>query len=73
MTAESTPGPDIRILSGNPSPEDVAAVSAVLTAALDELAGEHRRSRDSGPTGWQRSQRGLRAPLVRGTWSTPQV
>lgn len=64
--------PDIRIVAGNPSAEEVAAVSAVLTAALDELAGQHRRA-DSGPTGWQRSQRTLRAPLAPGTWSTPRM
>jgi len=65
--------PDIRILSGNPTAEEIAAVSSVLTAALDELAGEHRRSRDAGPSGWERSRRGLRVPLVRGTWTTPDV
>jgi hypothetical protein len=60
--------PDIRILAGSPTPEDVAAVTAVLTSALDELAGEHRRRGDRGPTAWQESQRSLRTPLPFGTW-----
>ena len=60
--------PDIRILGGNPSPEEIAAATAVLAAALDELAGEHRRSADGGPTAWQESQRDIRTPLPHGAW-----
>jgi hypothetical protein len=63
-----TDAPEIRILGGSPSPEDIAAVTAVLTAALDELAGESRRSGDRGPTGWQESQRDIRRPLPFGSW-----
>jgi hypothetical protein len=59
---------DIRIVSGNPDPEEIAAVTAVLSAALDELGGEQRRRQNGGPSGWQRSQRGVRSPLVRGAW-----
>jgi len=58
---------DIRILGGNPDDTEIAAVTAVLTAALDELAGEHRRAQSTGPSAWQRSQRTLRSPL-RGDW-----
>jgi hypothetical protein len=65
MPAEPT---DIRIVSGNPDPEEVAAVTAVLSAALDELGGEHRRRQNGGPSAWQRSQRAVRRPLVRGDW-----
>ncbi len=64
----SDAGPDIRITGGHPSDEDVAAVTAVLAAALDELAGEHRRRGDAGPTAWQSSQRALRRPLPFGAW-----
>jgi hypothetical protein len=62
------PGPDIRIMSGNPDAEEIAAVTAVVAAALDELGGEQRRRQSAGPSGWQRSQRAVRAPLVRGAW-----
>jgi len=61
---------DIRILGGNPDAAEIAAVTAVLSAALDELAGEQRRRNSGGPSAWQRSQRAVRAPLVRGAWST---
>jgi hypothetical protein len=61
---------DIRIVDGNPDAEEVAAITAVLTAALDELAGEQRRAQSPGPTAWQRSQRAIRTPLVRGAWRT---
>jgi len=60
--------PEIRILSGNPDEEEIAAVTAVLSAALDELGGEQRRRQNGGPSAWQRSQRGVRSPLVRGAW-----
>jgi len=59
---------DIRIVSGNPEPDEIAAVSAVLSAALDELGGEQRRRQNGGPSAWQRSQRAIRTPLVRGAW-----
>jgi hypothetical protein len=62
------PAPEIRILGGNPSDEDIAAVTAVLTAALEELAGESRRRGDQRPTAWQASQRDIRTPLPIGAW-----
>jgi hypothetical protein len=63
-------GPDIRIVSGDPDAEEIAAITAVLSAALDELGGEQRRRQNGGPSGWQRSQRAIRSPLVRGAWRT---
>ena len=45
----------IRITGGNPSPEQVAAVTAVLSAALEQLAGEDRPV-NTGLDSWQRSQ-----------------
>lgn len=64
------PAPDIRILGGEPTPAEIAAVTAVLTAALDQLAGESRRRAESGPNAWQRSQRDIRGPLPFGAWRT---
>ena len=58
---------DIRILGGNPSHMDVAATTAVLTAALEELAEENGRVSASGPSAWERSQRPFRAPITRGS------
>ena len=60
---------DIRITGGQPSDEEIAALTAVLSAALDELAGDHRRQRIT-PTAWERSQRGVRTPLTPGTWNS---
>ena len=58
------------IVAGDPSAAEVAAVTAVLGAALEELASDHERDAASGPTAWQRSQRAIRTPIVRGhdTW-----
>lgn len=67
-TDGETGAPDIRILGGDPTPEELAAVTAVLTAALDELAGEDRRERSRGTSAWDASRRALRTPLPHGTW-----
>jgi len=60
----------IRIIGGHPTDDEIAAVTAVLTVALDELAGDHRRRQRLTPTSWERSQRGVRTPLTPGTWNT---
>jgi hypothetical protein len=70
VSAEAGSGPDIRITGGDPSDEEIAALTAVLTAALDELAGENRRRQRLTPTGWERSQRAVRTPLTPGTWQS---
>ncbi|HWH25535.1 MAG TPA: acyl-CoA carboxylase subunit epsilon [Pseudolysinimonas sp.] len=62
--------PQIRVLSGNPDPQELAAVTAVLTGALAELAQNERRQHDNRPDGWMRSQRSLRSSLTVGTWRT---
>jgi len=58
----------IRVVGGTPTPEELAAATAVLRASLDELAGMHRRSQRT-PTRWERERRGLRQPLEPGGWS----
>ena len=67
MTDEQR-APEIRFLGGDPSTAEIAAVTAVLTAALDELAGESRRSRERGQSAWQVSQRAIRRPIPHGSW-----
>ena len=49
------------------SETEVAAVTAVLSAALREQAAANHPAADAARTSWQRSQRGLRNPLDRGT------
>ena len=65
--APDGPAPGLRIVGGNPSPEELAAVTAVLTAVLDELSVEEERLAESGPDAWQRSQRPIRTQLVPGS------
>jgi len=59
-------GFDLRIISGSPTPEELAALTAVLAAVVDELADGEARSLRPPVTAWQRSQRSLRRPLAPG-------
>ncbi len=63
--ADDTP-PDLRILSPGASPHDVAAVTAVLRTALDNLAAN--AGADSGPavSAWLRDQRPIRGSISAG-------
>jgi hypothetical protein len=54
------------IVAGDPTPAEVAAVTAVLGAALEEIASDHDRESSTGTSAWQRSQRAIRTPIVRG-------
>ena len=71
--SSADPAPDLaaglRITSGSPTPEEVAAVTAVLAAALEQLADEAHVQDDGGAaSAWERSRRGLRRPLTHGDW-----
>lgn len=48
------------------SEDEVAAVTAVLTATLHEQATQQEPAAEASGSAWQRSQRSLRQPLVRG-------
>ena len=54
------------IVAGDPTPAEVAAVTAVLGAALEEIAADHENEAATGTSAWQRSQRPIRVPIVRG-------
>ena len=58
--------PSFTIVAGDPSPAEVAAVTAVLGAALEEIASDHERASSTGTSAWQRSQRAIRTPILRG-------
>ncbi len=58
----------IRITSGEPTAIEVAAVTAVVAAALEQLDGEEQRATAPATSGWERGRRGLRRPLIRGDW-----
>lgn len=67
--SESEPSA-IRIVSSNATDAEIAAVTAVLTAALDELAAAQAAESAVPVSAWQRNQRQLRTPLVpaAGAW-----
>ncbi len=54
------------VLSGSPTAEELAAITAVIEALLDEQGENDRKHDRSGQTGWQRSQRNLRGTLAPG-------
>ena len=63
---EGEAGPEISILAGSPSATELAAIAAVVTALAEELTDDALLEGGSGESAWQRSQRGLRTPLVPG-------
>ena len=58
---------DLRFVTAGLTPEEVAAATAVLTAALQQAAVADAPVKQARPSEWSRSTRGLRAPL-RGDW-----
>jgi hypothetical protein len=58
----------LRITSGEPTDVGVAAVTAVVAAVLEQLAGEEHVQAPSAASGWERSRRAIRRPLTRGDW-----
>jgi hypothetical protein len=66
VTGELDPS-QIRFVTRGVTPEEIAAVTAVLTAAAAEQAAAERDARPvAGPDAWARSQRRLRSPLTPG-------
>ncbi len=61
-----TPLHDVRILSRKAAAEDVAAVTAVLRDALDELAAGLELDESLALSAWRRSQRPMRSMIPRG-------
>jgi hypothetical protein len=64
--SETPSEPDIIVVSGNPEGHEMAALTAVLSGVLEELAAERGRRKLAGPSAWQRSQRSLRTPMHSG-------
>ena len=64
MNESTDPHPlSIRILTPGLAPEEIAAVTAVIEAAVEEELGVLRGEVVTGPSAWERSQRALREPL----------
>ncbi len=53
------------VLNGDPTPEELAAVTAVIEAMIEEQ-GENDAKRGRGMSAWQRSQRAVRGTLAPG-------
>jgi hypothetical protein len=66
VTEESEDAVDVRVLRGSPAPAEIAAVTAVLTAAVVEESAGADAVLSHGPSAWQRSTRILRTPLAAG-------
>ena len=64
--SEAVPAPDLRIISTGADADEVAAVTAVVTEALGELAAGLEVGGAPRVSAWQRSQRGVRGVLVPG-------
>ena len=57
---------DLRIVSPGATPEEIAAVTAVIQGALGELADDMAVDDATRVSAWQRSQRGVRSAVVPG-------
>lgn len=67
-----TDNDDIRVVRGNPTSEELAAVVSVLEAMAAEHSGTRVRRMHSSADGWVLSQRPIRTPIVPGVtrWSS---
>jgi len=61
---EEPPRPVLRVVRGNPTPEEIAALVAALTARVD--AARRRAPAGGPPSAWADRARGLRTTLPRG-------
>lgn len=56
----------IRVVRGNPTPEELAAVVAVVQGMTEELEGTRRTATARAVSAWAAQQRPIRAPIVPG-------
>jgi len=63
---------DIKVVSGNPTPEELAAIVAVLEGMTHEIEGTRARAAAKAASTWRLSQRPIRTPIVPGVtrWRT---
>lgn len=69
MTANGGSQPDIRVLAGNPTATELAAVTAVLSAMAAEEDGKRMSAVSPVRSAWSLSQRTLRRAIVPGPGS----
>jgi len=61
-----SPTPELRIVSKNATDEEIAAVTAVLQSALEELADAEAAGSGARVSAWARSQRPIRGTITPG-------
>lgn len=57
---------DVDVVAGNPTPEELAAVIAVLEGMTQELEGTRARAAARAASAWRLSQRPIRTPILPG-------
>ena len=62
----SEPGPAFTVLSGDPTPAELAAVTAVLAAMAQESTDDAVLESGTSSRAWQRGTGALRTPIVPG-------
>jgi hypothetical protein len=65
-TTDADGAPAFSVISGNPTAAELAALTAVLSAAIEEVDAPGARSAEQGRCAWQLAQRPIRLPLARG-------
>ncbi|MEO7349574.1 MAG: acyl-CoA carboxylase subunit epsilon [Terrimesophilobacter sp.] len=61
-----THGQEIRVVRGDPTPEELAAVVSVLESMAAELEGTRARAEEKSASAWTQSQRPIRTPILPG-------
>jgi hypothetical protein len=57
---------DIHVVSGNPTPDELAAIVAVLEGMAQEVEGRRARIAARAASAWRLSQRPIRTPILPG-------
>lgn len=63
---------EVRVVAGNPTEEELAAVIAVLEGLALELEGTRAKATEKAASAWRLSQRPIRQPIIPGftRWRT---
>ena len=57
---------DIRVVAGSPTPEELAALTAVITSLAEELGSRPKRRQARRSTAWDAMRRPIRTPIIAG-------
>jgi hypothetical protein len=65
-TTDADGAPAFSVISGNPTAAELAALTAVLSVAIEEANAQGDRTEERNRSAWQLAQRPIRLPLARG-------